>query len=93
MNQLLKRWFPSEAEQAEEERAFAQQAAMEREAIKQFLEVPYMAKFREWLKVTRRANEPTVAEPSDMIYRTGLRDGFRAIEQELEALEKKSKER
>lgn len=85
---IMEKWFPTPEQEAEEERQAKQAMAAEAEKVREFLQVKYMPEFKKWLKETRRANEPRMGnDPSDMVYRTGLRDGIRLIEDRMEELE------
>jgi hypothetical protein len=87
MSRLLNRWFPSPEQQAEEARLEREKLGFDLERTREFLKIGYMADFRRWLNQTRKRVEPTVDEPGEMVYRTGMRDGVQLVIDRLEELE------
>lgn len=84
----MERWFPSPEQQAEELAAERDRIGFEIERAREFLKVPYMADFVKWLTEERRRVEPTVGQPEEMVYRTGVRDGVQLVIDRLDELER-----
>lgn len=84
---LMDRYFPTPEQEKAELEEQQRLVAFEMERVTEFLKVGYMKDFRAWLLAQQREVEPRVAERDDMLYRTGLRDGVRMVEDYIDSLE------
>jgi len=85
----MNRWFPTPEQEEQDIRQENQIEAYEKETAGRWLKEPYMGVFMKWLKTKRRESDPQPGVHADMIYQTGLRDGFQKVRDYIEDLEEK----